>query len=66
VADGAVYVGSYDHLVYAFGPVSGAEENGTLPTAIPLGLITVIVGAVILAVVLVGILLHRRKHEATY
>src|SRR3990172_4120895 len=60
-ADSAVYIGSYDHWLYAFGSASSGEENGTPSAPIPLLPVIAIAVAAVVAVSLVGILLCRRK-----
>ncbi|HEX9262393.1 MAG TPA: hypothetical protein VF893_07685, partial [Candidatus Bathyarchaeia archaeon] len=52
--------GSYDHLVYAFGPALDQEET-EMPSIITSELIIVVVVATALTVGLAIVLFHRRK-----
>jgi hypothetical protein len=59
VANGIVYVGSYDHLVYAFGPPHIIPTIPELPSLIVLSLFIV---TILLAALLLAVALYRRKH----
>ena len=60
VANGTVYVGSYDHLIYAFGP-STSEQGDTEPFLWTV--FSLFLGATALSVVLLAIVFYRRKHQ---
>ncbi|TRZ48138.1 MAG: hypothetical protein D4S01_10915, partial [Dehalococcoidia bacterium] len=57
VANGIVYVGSYDHLVYAFGPSPSAQIY-----SIPPSIILLLIMAILLVVGLLAVAIYRRKH----
>jgi len=62
VANGVVYVGSYDHLVYALGALQGSQESGEdiLQSAVSIALVMVA-----LTIAIVGIVVfYRRKRRA--
>jgi outer membrane protein assembly factor BamB len=58
VADGIVYVGSYDHFIYAFGP---SPSTQTYTTSIPTSIILLLIVSTILAVGLLAVIIYRRN-----
>jgi outer membrane protein assembly factor BamB len=61
VANGIVYIGSYDHMVYAFGPSQSSQAF--TPTIPNLTALIVLLLIVLLAVAVLAVAFYRRKHQ---
>jgi predicted transporter len=60
VVNGVVYVGSYDHLVYAIG--ASEQTSKSEPTSLLLVAILVVI-VLVLLITFLGLFLYRRKHR---
>jgi hypothetical protein len=63
VANGVVYVGSYDHLVYAFGSPPNTQPSTPTSKFPSLEALTLII-AIALVVALISAVAYRRKRRA--
>ena len=61
VADGKVYLGSWDHKVYAFGSSSNVHSASMLDSIVPLLVVVAIAISAICAYILVAFFVRRRK-----
>ena len=62
VANGIVYVGSFDHVVYAFGVPEDKEARSVFPS---FTFLLFLVLVVLLVAAALAVVLYRRKHWQT-